>query len=300
MSTAIRDHTDHDLSVPESGPRSRRSVLARCLVAAVGMLLCALSPALVALVPGFASAVERLATDRFWLAVAVEMALKTVPTVVALVLLLVVARVDKQSLRAYFGQAPAGRAVRLLLVATAAAATLTALVVGVLRLTGLESAAADTAPLQAPVLAVVLTALVQAFALQAIQEEWWFRGFAFHGARGRPWFVLGATTLVFTVLHLVSSGGQSSPVEFVVYLVLPLGMGLWAGVERWCTGSVWAAVGIHGGMHTGLLAATLTQTSGTMPMWIGVGAAFCIAAVLRLLWVRPWLHPAPDTETATR
>lgn len=263
----------------------------RMFVAAVGMFLCATSPIVVTAIPGLQDAAERAAESSYPLAVSINLAILLVPLLPLAVLLPVVARADKASVRDYLGRVPVGRAVRGGLATTVAAATGAAAVIAVLRLTGVEGATEPGASGH-PVAAVILLTLAQAFALQAIQEECWFRGFAFRHLAHRPWAVLAWTTAVFTVLHLVSSGGQSNAFERVVYLCLPLGMGLWAGVERWCSGSVWAAVGVHGGMHTGFLVATLTDSAMTMPTWIGVGAVYVAIAVARLMWVRPWMRPA--------
>lgn len=97
--------------------------------------------------------------------------------------------------------------------------------------------AGDTAGL--PLFLILIAGIGRAFLLQGIHEEWWFRGFAFRGYRERPVLVLAATTVFFTLLHLVSSGGQQSASELFLYLALPLGMGFWAGVERLRTDTVW-------------------------------------------------------------
>ena len=66
-------------------------------------------------------------------------------------------------------------------------------------------------------------------------------------------------------------------------------MGLWAGVERWCTGTVWGAVGVHGGIHTGLIAPTLLGWPFGPAAWVSVGALLCLAAAVRLAVSRPWV-----------
>lgn len=278
--------TSHDPTTSTTVPR----VVARCLVAAVAMFACALAPTLPFLIPGFLDwmSVERTGTEGV-LQLLAQIGRYSLTVVVALPLLLLAARIEGVRLRAYFGAVGAGRAWGALAAATLAAALVTTLGAGAAMLTGLDAergAAQDTAGI--PVLLVIAVGLARAFLLQGIHEEWWFRGFAFRGYEQRPWLVLAATTVVFTVLHLASSGGQQSGAERVLYLAVPLGMGLWAGVERWCTGTVWGAVGVHGGIHTGLIAPTLLGWPLGPAAWVAVGAALCAVAVVRLLVVRPW------------
>ncbi|AQP45201.1 CPBP family intramembrane glutamic endopeptidase [Tessaracoccus flavus] len=141
--------------------------------------------------------------------------------------------------------------------------------------------AGDTAGL--PLFLILIAGIGRAFLLQGIHEEWWFRGFAFRGYRERPVLVLAATTVFFTLLHLVSSGGQQSASELFLYLALPLGMGFWAGVERLRTDTVWGAVGIHGGIHVGLVGAQLLGWEMGPAAWITIGLALCAAAMVRLV-----------------
>ncbi|KQB83534.1 CPBP family intramembrane glutamic endopeptidase [Corynebacterium oculi] len=97
-------------------------------------------------------------------------------------------------------------------------------------------------------LSLVYVAAV-AYVLQGFPEELIYRGWLAGVTRHRPRLTLAWTTAAFTVIHLASSGGQGNWGDRLVYLVLPLGMGLLAGVLRIITGSMWAAVATHGGMH---------------------------------------------------
>lgn len=95
----------------------------------------------------------------------------------------------------------------------------------------------------------VCFAFVRSYILQALPEELIYRGWLADVTRDRPRLTLAWTTAAFTVVHLVSSGGQEGLGDRVVYLALPLGMGLLAGALRLTTGSVWGGVATHGGMH---------------------------------------------------
>ncbi|WPF66775.1 MULTISPECIES: CPBP family intramembrane glutamic endopeptidase [unclassified Corynebacterium] len=95
----------------------------------------------------------------------------------------------------------------------------------------------------------VLYVLTVAYVLQGFPEELIYRGWLMEVTRQCPWLTLTWTTVAFTVIHLISSGGQESWGDRLIYLILPLGMGLLAGALRIVTGSLWAGVATHGGMH---------------------------------------------------
>jgi len=111
-----------------------------------------------------------------------------------------------------------------------------------------------------------------AFVQQGIPEELLFRGMLLWSLRERPALAVAVTTLAFTVIHLVSNGGQQSAWEHVLYLALPLGFALLAvGLLLW-TGSLWAAVGVHGGFHVGnYLAAGFLPQVDPVTSWLAIG-----------------------------
>ena len=159
-----------------------------------------------------------------------------------------------------------------LLLAIVIAGTLVFVVVALLPATGPLASDEDligTAPV-----AFSLVALVsQAFLLQAIPEELLFRGWLLSTLRSRPWLAITVTTLSFTIIHLASNGGQESAVERLLYLALPFGFSLLAvGLLLW-TGSLWAAVGVHGGFHLGNAAAMvfLPEVDAALS-WVVIGA----------------------------
>lgn len=281
-STRLPTNTDHGTSTRRSPSVLR--VIGRCAIAAVGMVACAMSPALLEYIPGFSQWMTSLEAQPLSLPlIAASFVVVAFPLIAAAVVLPIVLRLTGLSWRQVLGGRSAGFSVTALFAATAAAAVVTACVIGVLALAGVDAdRAADAGAAGVPVAAVIAIGLARAFLMQGIQEELWFRGFAFVGSENRPWLILGATTLAFTSLHLMSTGGQQSAAETFLYLVLPLGMGFWAGVERLCTGSVWPAIGIHGGMHTGMIVTALAGWPMGPAAWVGVGLAFIIAAAFRL------------------
>lgn len=157
-----------------------------------------------------------------------------------------------------------------------------ALVVGVTALLPAVGPPPAAAVLEQPAVfpLMVVVALSQAFFLQGIPEELLFRGWLLHTLRARPVLAITVATLAFTVIHLVSGGGQANVAERFIYLIPPLGFALLAaGLLLW-TGSFWAAAGVHGGYHVGNLVAQLVLPEVSGPLsWIAVGGALTVVGL---------------------
>lgn len=141
-----------------------------------------------------------------------------------------------------------------------------------------------------PLWAVLVIGLVRAFVLQGIPEELIFRGYLLTSLRMRPIKAVLVSGLVFGALHLISSGGQQGWGERIMYLALPTGFGFAAGALMLTTRSLWAAVGIHGGLHLMLLVfAVLPRTGLSIPLgdgpalWLLAGLAWTVVAVMLLI-----------------
>lgn len=132
---------------------------------------------------------------------------------------------------------------------------------------------------------ILLYLVVRALLLQGLPEELIFRGWFFHVTRARPWFTLAWTSVAFTVIHLSSSGGQQSTLDFVIYLMVPLGMSILGGALMLWTGNVWWAAGTHGGVHVGLAVGSVVypiELGSTA--WIVIGLAQILLGVIILAW----------------
>lgn len=135
------------------------------------------------------------------------------------------------------------------------------------------------------IVAGVVYVLVRSYLLQGIPEELIFRGWLFSTTAERPIFTVVWTTLAFTVPHLFSSGGQQSTTDFLLYLVLPLGMAVLAGAVVVWKKSVWWAAGTHGGMHAvmavlgGLVPVALDSTA-----WVILGVTQLVTGLALLAW----------------
>lgn len=135
------------------------------------------------------------------------------------------------------------------------------------------------------VMAVFL--LARGVALQALPEELLFRGWLLRLGKNRPATALVVTTLWFMVIHLVSQGGQDGWGQRLIYLVLPLGIGLLAAVLVLNTGSVWWGVGVHGAFHLVMPVCQLVWGFDQGPVsWVIMGLSLVAVAAV-VLWITP-------------
>ncbi|MDN5804902.1 MAG: CPBP family intramembrane metalloprotease, partial [Microlunatus sp.] len=105
--------------------------------------------------------------------------------------------------------------------------------------------------------ALVSAGLAQALFLQGFPEELLFRGYQMTALRARPAVALVISSAVFAVINLRSRGGQENALERVLYLAMPFGFAIAAGALMILTGSLWADVGVHAGLHVGSLIGVL-------------------------------------------
>jgi membrane protease YdiL (CAAX protease family) len=260
---------------PPSTPRlglGPVGILVRCLAAIVmlfgaNFLINGLA-ALLALVPALAEVMAQETPASLTLFVLLQAGMLGVVVLLVWGWMRVIERRRLRDAGWRWGRSSAG----WLMLAIIVAGGLVFAVVALLPATGPLADEADligTAPVEFSLVALVS----QAFLLQAIPEELLFRGWLLSTLRSRPWLAIAVTTLSFTVIHLASNGGQESAVEHLLYLALPFGFSLLAvGLLLW-TGSLWAAVGVHGGFHLGNAAAVvfLPEVDAALS-WVVIGA----------------------------
>ncbi|GAA3127799.1 hypothetical protein GCM10010466_18250 [Planomonospora alba] len=122
-----------------------------------------------------------------------------------------------------------------------------------------------------------LTVIVpSALLVQAVPEELWFRGYLFRHLRAS--LPLGAavaiTSVLFGMLHLVSSGGTGAAAEKPLYVLQAVAFGFMLAACRIATGDLWLAVGFHAG-YCMLNERLVTAGEGLVPVEL-----LCLAAVL--------------------
>ena len=294
-----RDHlspTDADLratdpsegrSVAAQAPASRWPTVVQVLVAPLLLAVAVALPALLTLLPG----VRRINDPGLptWVDAAAVVGLSVLVLVVAVAAVALVARLDGHRRLADLGwRWDRGRLASLVIGIGVAAVVLVGVGVpltqaGMLRVD-------DTETVSGPLGTALVVGLAQAFLLQGIPEELVFRGYLLRSLRLGPARAVLVSGLAFGAIHLISQGGQQGWGERLAYLALPTGFGLAAGALALTTGSLWAAVGVHGGVHltslvVGVLAARGVGTPiGDGPaLWLLAGLAWTLFAVVLLV-----------------
>ena len=127
----------------------------------------------------------------------------------------------------------------------------------------------------APVWLVLVFILSRCYVLQGTGEEALMRGYLLQSLSDRPGRAVWISTLAFTSLHLISQGGQQNVADHVFYLATPFGFALTAAYLSLVMRSVWAGVGIHGGLHLGNAIVQMVGLEASGPIvWIVTGAVF--------------------------
>lgn len=130
--------------------------------------------------------------------------------------------------------------------------------------------------------ALLIAGLAQAFALQGVPEEVLFRGYQMTALRLRPVAALFISATVFASIHVISQGGQENALERLYYLAMPLGFAIAGGALMILTDSLWAAVGVHGGVHVGFLVGTFLGVGNGPQLWLLCGAVWTVIGVALL------------------
>lgn len=104
-----------------------------------------------------------------------------------------------------------------------------------------------------PELSYLPLAIALALLGQAFPEELLWRGHLFDTLSDRlsPKAVLLVTSVVFGALHIISQSSADTLAERLLYVVQAIALGFACGAARARTGTVWMAVGVHVGLHTG-------------------------------------------------
>lgn len=117
------------------------------------------------------------------------------------------------------------------------------------------------------------------FLLQAIPEEIIFRGWLIPSL-GSTKLAVALSVVTFGVIHIVSQGGQQNLVERFIYLIMPLGFAFAAAIVRLASHSVWAAIGVHGGLHiSGTIMFFLPNESSPL-QWTLLGVLWVLVGII--------------------
>ena len=125
----------------------------------------------------------------------------------------------------------------------------------------------------------IILAFGLGFLLQAIPEEIIFRGWLIPSL-GNTKLAVALSVVTFGVIHIVSQGGQQNLVERFIYLIMPLGFAFAAAIVRLASHSVWAAIGVHGGLHiSGTIMFFLPNESSPL-QWTLLGVLWALVGTI--------------------
>lgn len=262
-------------------PRSRFPAPIQILLSIVVLGLAITSPQLVTVLPPVRSL---LGADPYApAAVALTVVIQVLPTVLALILLHLLLRLDGRRTLAAIGWRRQRLAPLTLLAGIGVSLVVMLGAALLLRAAGLLRPV-DPALMEryatTPVWVTVLSVLLTGFAVQAIPEELIFRGYLLRSLRmGRTAAIL-LSSGAFGVLHLISNGGQTTVLERILYLAMPLGFGFCAAVLSLRWDSIWAAIGVHGGVHLAYPVIYVFALGDGPWLWCVAGLGWAVAGVV--------------------
>lgn len=205
-----------------------------------------------------------------------------IPVTLVVLIVLVMRFVDRRPLRDTGLFVSAGSLPALLLGAVAAAVVVMPLGFWMQAQGWLRGGEAYTAE---PLALFLLGGLVPALVVQGFPEELLWRGYLMQTLPLRsPWAIVLWSSGLFALIHLISSGGQENLAERFLYLLPAFGFGFLAAALYRATGQLWAAVGVHAGMHTA------SQTTGYFgvgdgpALWLAQTVGYLLIGVLVMLW----------------
>ena len=117
------------------------------------------------------------------------------------------------------------------------------------------------------------------FLLQAIPEEIIFRGWLIPSL-GNTKLAVALSVVTFGVIHIVSQGGQQNLVERFIYLIMPLGFAFAAAIVRLASHSVWAAIGVHGGLHISCTIMFFLPNESSPLQWTLLGVLWTLVGII--------------------
>ena len=120
---------------------------------------------------------------------------------------------------------------------------------------GLVEASQGT--MNGPFWANVAMMLLTAFVMQGITEELLWRGWMTQSVGGSWKRQAVIAAIGFGLIHIISNGGHDSLWEGALYLASAGSFGFAAAALYFATGSIWGAIGIHGGLHLATFLAKL-------------------------------------------
>jgi uncharacterized protein len=138
----------------------------------------------------------------------------------------------------------------------------------------------------------ILMMAVSTLLVQGFPEELVFRGYMFRnlGQTLPLWATVASSSLIFGSMHVLSNSGASTLGERVLYAVALTGFGLMLAVCRTVSGTLWLAIGFHGG-HNAFNDHFLTIHRGAFTAAWLVVLGVLIAGTALIIAIRQWRAP---------
>lgn len=116
---------------------------------------------------------------------------------------------------------------------------------------------------------IVYTGIGLGFVYQGFPEELVWRGYGLATLHDHPVRAAWISAAVFGVMHLASAGGQQNTFEHILYAVQAGVFGLFAAALALELRALWAAVGVHAGLHMGTFFLNSAGIEGGPLAWAG-------------------------------
>ncbi|MFT4166913.1 MAG: CPBP family intramembrane metalloprotease [Microlunatus sp.] len=129
----------------------------------------------------------------------------------------------------------------------------------------------------------LLLVLAVGYGMQGITEEFVWRGWFTQSTGGGYHRQALISAAIFGLIHIASNGGHATFGEGLIYIVHAGAFGYAAAALYFATGSIWAAVGIHGGLHLG---GTLAAELGALENWATNLVTLALYIVIGLVVMR--------------
>lgn len=277
------DHPAATTNTPGPG-----GVILRVVIAIAVTIIAAMAPSLMTAIPGIRELLNGDVIGRGTTGLVVAYAVGTAAFALATVAALVMCRLLRRTLDRGRGvdlrMRPSGRAIAWMLVMAAIAAAVLCATAGITHILGARGEVLE--PSGDSAWGQIIAGIAVGFLLQGVPEELIWRGWLFSSLGGTRKAAI-ISVLAFSLIHLISQGGQQEVAEHIIYLIMPCGFAIAAMTVRMVSGTTWAAIGVHGGLHlaNNMLGHHLGVPNGPTTwivnglLWAVVGAAILFIGV---------------------
>ncbi len=131
---------------------------------------------------------------------------------------------------------------------------------------------------------------------QGFPEEFYWRGYGMATLRDHPERAVWITGAIFGAMHIASAGGQENQFERIIYVVHAFAFAMLAGALALALRSMWAAVGVHAGLHLGNYLMGYAGIGSGPAQWAIESVVLVAVAVVIM---RRWSAGRPTTAGVT-